>query len=66
MLTRATLEEAELTLLELDGSPPESVRRDRVEAFQHGEADAFLISFKAGGTVPNLTAADYVIHLDPG
>ena len=30
-----------------------------------GEADVFLISLKAGGTGLNLTAADYVIHLDP-
>ena len=34
-------------------------------AFQAGEGDLFLISLKAGGTGLNLTAADYVIHLDP-
>ena len=34
-------------------------------AFQKGEADVFLLSLKAGGTGLNLTAADYVIHLDP-
>ena len=39
--------------------------RSAVEAFQDGEADLFLISLKAGGTGLNLTAADYVIHLDP-
>ena len=33
--------------------------------FQAGEGDLFLISLKAGGTGLNLTAADYVIHLDP-
>ncbi|RYM64421.1 hypothetical protein BSQ98_10170 [Serratia liquefaciens] len=33
--------------------------------FQSGEGDLFLISLKAGGTGLNLTAADYVIHLDP-
>ena len=34
-------------------------------AFQAGDGDVFLISLKAGGTGLNLTAADYVIHLDP-
>jgi SNF2 family DNA or RNA helicase len=41
------------------------VRAKRIAAFQAGEADIFLISLKAGGTGINLTAADYVIHLDP-
>ena len=31
----------------------------------HQPGDIFLISLKAGGTGLNLTAADYVIHLDP-
>ena len=30
-----------------------------------GEGDLFLISLKAGGLGLNLTAADYVIHMDP-
>ncbi|MET0791217.1 MAG: C-terminal helicase domain-containing protein, partial [Polyangiaceae bacterium] len=34
-------------------------------AFQDGDAPLFLISLKAGGFGLNLTAADYVIHLDP-
>ena len=34
-------------------------------AFQAGEGDLFLISLKAGGAGLNLTAADYVIHMDP-
>lgn len=33
--------------------------------FQGGNGDVFLISLKAGGTGLNLTAADYVIHMDP-
>ncbi|RMD73085.1 MAG: DEAD/DEAH box helicase, partial [Bacteroidetes bacterium] len=41
------------------------VRQQRIEAFQRGEGDVFLISLKAGGTGLNLTAADYVIHMDP-
>ncbi|MBN2797523.1 MAG: SNF2 helicase associated domain-containing protein [Deltaproteobacteria bacterium] len=48
----------------LDGST-----RDRaavVDRFQDPEGPpVFLISLKAGGTGLNLTAADYVIHLDP-
>jgi SNF2 family DNA or RNA helicase len=49
----------------LDGSTPIKERKKRVDAFQNGEGDVFLISLKAGGTGLNLTAADYVIHMDP-
>ncbi|APZ95352.1 DEAD/DEAH box helicase [Fuerstiella marisgermanici] len=49
----------------LDGQTTPKARQQRVEAFQNGEGDAFLISLKAGGTGLNLTAADYVIHMDP-
>jgi superfamily II DNA or RNA helicase len=49
----------------LDGSTPAAERKKRVDAFQSGEGDVFLISLKAGGTGLNLTAADYVIHMDP-
>ena len=49
----------------LDGSTPPHVRQERIDAFQRGEGEVFLISLKAGGTGLNLTAADYVIHLDP-
>jgi superfamily II DNA or RNA helicase len=49
----------------LDGSTPQKERAERVAAFQRGEGDIFLISLKAGGTGLNLTAADYVVHLDP-
>ncbi len=49
----------------LDGSTPAPDRKKRVDAFQSGEGDVFLISLKAGGTGLNLTAADYVIHMDP-
>lgn len=49
----------------LDGSTPERERQRAVRAFQDGCGDLFLISLKAGGQGLNLTAADYVIHLDP-
>lgn len=49
----------------LDGSTPAGERKKRVDAFQAGSGDVFLISLKAGGTGLNLTAADYVIHMDP-
>ena len=49
----------------LDGSTPMKERTKRVNAFQAGEGEVFLISLKAGGSGLNLTAADYVIHLDP-
>ena len=49
----------------LDGSTPAKKRKKLVEDFQDGEGDFFLISLKAGGQGLNLTAADYVIHMDP-
>jgi superfamily II DNA or RNA helicase len=49
----------------LDGSTPAAARKREIDAFQAGDADVFLISLKAGGVGLNLTAADYVIHLDP-
>jgi SNF2 family DNA or RNA helicase len=49
----------------LDGSTPVPQRKKAVNLFQAGDGDLFLISLKAGGTGLNLTAADYVIHMDP-
>ncbi len=49
----------------LDGSTPSKTRKQEVDAFQAGQGDLFLISLRAGGQGLNLTAADYVIHLDP-
>lgn len=54
-----------LTSFYLDGSTPLAKRNRMVEAFQHGEAQVFFISLKAGGLGLNLTGANYVIHLDP-
>lgn len=49
----------------LDGSTPAPQRKKNIDAFQGGKGDFFLISLKAGGVGLNLTAADYVIHMDP-
>ncbi len=59
------LDQAKISYQYLDGSTPMKERQARVQAFQSGVGDVFLISLKAGGTGLNLTAADYVIHLDP-
>jgi len=64
-IIRAYLDEQKINYQYLDGSTPANERKKRVDAFQSGEGDVFLISLKAGGTGLNLTAADYVIHMDP-
>lgn len=64
-LIRQQLDEQGISYQYLDGSTPAKQRDDAVKAFQAGEGDLFLISLKAGGTGLNLTAADYVIHMDP-
>ena len=64
-IVRAWLDEKRISYQYLDGSTPAAQRTQRVDAFQSGQSDIFLISLKAGGTGLNLTAADYVIHLDP-
>lgn len=64
-LIREALDERKFVYQYLDGSTPPGKRQEVVDAFQRGEGDLFLISLKAGGTGLNLTAADYVVHLDP-
>ncbi|MBK1716379.1 DEAD/DEAH box helicase [Thiocystis violacea] len=64
-LIRAHLEAKGIRYQYLDGSTPEAKRKSAVAAFQAGEGDLFLISLRAGGSGLNLTAADYVIHMDP-
>jgi SNF2 family DNA or RNA helicase len=49
----------------LDGATPAKKRTEAVHAFQAGLGELFLISLRAGGIGLNLTAADYVIHMDP-
>ncbi len=64
-LIRRALDEKGIKYLYLDGSMSPAQRMKLVEAFENGEMPLFLISLKAGGTGLNLTAADYVIHMDP-
>lgn len=64
-IIRSHLDDAGVNYRYLDGSTPTRKRQEEVEAFQAGDGDIFLISLKAGGTGLNLTAADYVIHMDP-
>ncbi len=64
-LIREVLDARDISYCYLDGSTPLKQRQQQVDAFQAGDAELFLISLKAGGTGLNLTAADYVIHMDP-
>jgi len=64
-LLREYLDARNLDYRYLDGSTPPRERKREVDAFQAGWGDLFLISLKAGGLGLNLTAADYVIHMDP-
>ena len=64
-LIREHLDARGITYQYLDGSTPAAQRQRRVDAFQAGEGDLFLISLRAGGTGLNLTGADYVVHMDP-
>jgi superfamily II DNA or RNA helicase len=64
-LVREALTAAGRSFLYLDGRTAPAERDRLVERFQAGDGELFLISLKAGGTGLNLTAADYVVHLDP-
>ena len=64
-LVREQLSLLSASYVTLDGSTPAGERAERVAAFQRGDCQVFLISLKAGGTGLNLTAADYVVHMDP-
>ncbi len=64
-IIRKVCDARNITYQYLDGSTPTKKRQGLVDKFQAGEGDIFLISLKAGGTGLNLTAADYVIHMDP-
>ena len=64
-IVRQRIEAEKIEYQYLDGSTSAAHRKKSVDAFQNGEGDLFLLSLKAGGSGLNLTAADYVIHLDP-
>jgi SNF2 family DNA or RNA helicase len=64
-LIREALAARQIRQLWLDGQTPATERAQVVARFQAGEAEVFLISLKAGGTGLTLTAADYVVHMDP-
>jgi SNF2 family DNA or RNA helicase len=64
-IVRHELEKRGISYHYLDGSTPIPLRELAVKTFQSGKGDLFLISLKAGGLGLNLTAADYVLHLDP-
>jgi superfamily II DNA or RNA helicase len=64
-LIREYLDRQKISYRYLDGSTPKAKRQLEINAFQEGGTELFLISLKAGGLGLNLTAADYVIHLDP-
>ncbi len=63
-LIRDEMDRLGLTYTYLDGHTRK--RQERVDNFQNDpNISFFLISLKAGGVGLNLTAADYVIHVDP-
>ncbi len=63
-LVKKELDARNINYVYLDGQTPN--RQSRVDLFQNDPSiPFFLISLKAGGVGLNLTAADYVIHLDP-
>ncbi len=64
-ILRKYLDATDISYQYLDGSSTIKKRKQRIADFQNGKGDVFLISLKAGGAGLNLTAADYVIHMDP-
>ncbi|MBT4552704.1 DEAD/DEAH box helicase [bacterium] len=60
------LKEKKISIERIDGTITGKGRMNAIDRFQNADgAGVFLISLKAGGVGINLTAADYVIHLDP-
>jgi non-specific serine/threonine protein kinase len=63
-IIRGELDQREIPYAYLDGQTRD--RQEQVDRFQNSnDLPFFLISLKAGGVGLNLTAADYVIHVDP-
>lgn len=63
-LLQGHFEERGLRTFFLHGGLGPRQREEMVDRFQAGEADAFVVSLRAGGTGLNLTAATHVIHYD--
>ncbi len=59
------MKDAGVEYLYLDGQTAMDERQRLVDEFQSGDCQFFLISLKAGGLGLNLTAANYVILMDP-
>lgn len=64
-MIKPELKKREMDFLYLDGQTPLEKRQEIVGKFQNGQCRLFLSSLKAGGLGLNLTAANYVILLDP-
>jgi SNF2 family DNA or RNA helicase len=65
-LVKERLQHEKITHYYLDGQTPREERMGLVNQFnKSNEVKVFLISLKAGGLGLNLTAADYVVLLDP-
>jgi non-specific serine/threonine protein kinase len=63
-IVRKELDARHIAYTYLDGQT--TARQEQVDRFQDSpQIPFFLISLKAGGLGLNLTAADYVIHIDP-
>jgi SNF2 family DNA or RNA helicase len=63
-IVRTELDARKISYTYLDGQT--TARQEQVDRFQNDpRIPFFLISLKAGGLGLNLTAADYVIHIDP-
>lgn len=64
-LAQIALHDKNISFERLDGNTSIPSRSKRIKSFQESDIQVFLISLKAGGYGINLTAADYVILLDP-
>jgi non-specific serine/threonine protein kinase len=63
-LVRMEMDSQKIPYVYLDGRTRK--RQERIDTFQNDpKVPFFLISLRAGGVGLNLTAADYVIHIDP-
>jgi non-specific serine/threonine protein kinase len=63
-LVRAELDQRKIPYAYLDGQTQD--RQTQVDLFQENpKIPLFLLSLKAGGVGLNLTAADYILHIDP-